>query len=96
VELPPTEPRLVSHAFSFPFSREGARAVAAELARRGFTRVWVGEETTGDDYWHVVGWQMQPLTERSVANTTRWMVPLARQHGGEYDGWSLPAASKLG
>jgi hypothetical protein len=55
VELPPEVPRLVSHSFSFVFSREGARAVGAEFRRQGFSRVWVGEEITGDDYWHVVG-----------------------------------------
>ena len=75
---------------------EGARAVAAEFKRRGFSRVWVGEEVTGDDCWHVVGWRMQPLTRRSVANGSRWMVELARKHGGDYDGWSLSSQSKLG
>jgi hypothetical protein len=86
----------VAHSFSFEFNPEGAHAVGAAFRRRGFGRVWVGEETTSDDYWHVVGWRIQPLTERSVANVSRWMVALAREHGGRYDGWSPPSQSRLG
>ncbi|MDH5199097.1 MAG: ribonuclease E inhibitor RraB [Gemmatimonadota bacterium] len=96
VELPADAPRAVSHSFSFVFNPEGARALGAELRRQRFTRVWVGEEIAGDDCWHVVGWRTQSLTPRRVANGSRAMVALAREHGGEYDGWSLPPDTKLG
>jgi hypothetical protein len=86
-ELPLVEPRWVSHAFSFAFNRGGARAVGDELRRRGFDRIWVGEEITGDSYWHVTGWHRQALTHRVVANTRHQMEALARLHGGVYDGW---------
>src|SRR5947209_1213327 len=86
-ELPLVEPRWISHAFSFPFNAGGARAMGAELERRGFARVWVGEELSGDDYWHVCGWRRPSLTHRTVANTRHQMEQLAARHHGTYDGW---------
>lgn len=94
VELPPTEPRLVSHSFSF--NREGARAVGDELRRKGFKKVWVGEEMTGDDYWHVIGVCVQSLTDRSVGNANKEMVELAGRYSGRYDGWSTAHTSLPG
>jgi hypothetical protein len=69
---------LGSHGFFFDSNREGARAVGTELHRRGFERVWVGEEMTGDDCGHVVGWCRQPLTHRVVSNVRRLMGKLAK------------------
>jgi hypothetical protein len=88
-ELPLTELRCVSHSFSFLFNAEGARAVGAELKRLGFARVWVGEEITGDDYWHVTAWRRQSLTQRVVANSRRQMETLAVRNKGTYDGWEI-------
>jgi hypothetical protein len=34
-EIPPYVPRQLSHGFSFSFNADGARAVGAELERRG-------------------------------------------------------------
>jgi hypothetical protein len=88
-ELPLAEPRWISHGFSFPFYAEGAFAVASVLRRRrGFERVWVGEEITGDGYWHVVAWRRQSVTHRALSNARRLMGKLAADHGGVYDGWS--------
>ena len=88
-ELPLTEERVVSHGFSFPFNRDGARYVGDELRRHRFLKVWVGEETSGDEYWHVWGLRRQCLTPRVVVNTRRQMEALARRAGGTYDGWSI-------
>ena len=88
-ECPLTELRWVQYSFSFLFNHEGARAAAKELERRGFPELRVLEEETGDDYWHVVAWRRQSLTERVVANYQRQMAALAGYYGGTYDSWAI-------
>ena len=91
-ELPPEEPRWVSHAFGFPFNHEGARAAAAELRRR-FDDVRVEEEWPGGGCWYVVVRRRQTLLERVVVNAKREMGAVAARHGGNYEGW---AAARYG
>ena len=79
----------VSHTFSFDSNPDGARGVAAELRRRGFARIWLGEEISGDGYWHVVARRRQALNERVFVNARRELRRLAVTNGGVYDGWSV-------
>jgi len=90
--LPSGAARNVSYGFSFPWNRNGARAVGAELRRRRFDHVWVGEESTGDDYWHVWAWHTIGLDERTLGTDLRLMTHLARTHGGTFTGWSIVQA----
>jgi len=89
VDAPAEAATTVSHAFSFESNPHGAHALAAELRKRRFTRVWVGEEVTGDGYWHVAARRLQSLDQRAFANASRTMRRLAVEHGGHYDGWSV-------
>jgi hypothetical protein len=85
---PLAAPRWIAHGFSFVFNPDGALAVAKTLERRRFAKVWVGEETTGDGFWHVCGWTSQPITARVLATTGHQLELLAERHGGRYDGWN--------
>ena len=84
----PGDPVEVTHFFSFPLNRDGARAANAELLRRGY-ETWLLTESEGDDYWHIAAVKVQALDARTVASASAAMDALAAEHGGRYDHWDV-------
>lgn len=82
--------RPIGVSFSFPFDREGAFALAAELLRCGWTYAGVDEQLAEDDLWHACGHgRRMAVTRESIAELRRDMEELAARHGGRYDGWNV-------
>lgn len=75
---------VVLHYLYFP-RREAAAASAAELRACGFTT----EERLGADSvnWLVLARHELVPSEETIGKARHKMEELARQHGGEYDGW---------
>ncbi|NMO16274.1 ribonuclease E inhibitor RraB [Pyxidicoccus fallax] len=80
----PSTPHCFQHYLYFP-SRDVGTAVAQQLQARGFTV----ESRLGADgvNWLVLASHHLPLEPRIVEAARSSLEQLAREHGGEYDGW---------
>ncbi|MEU4742841.1 ribonuclease E inhibitor RraB [Actinosynnema sp. NPDC023658] len=80
-------PVSVTHFFSSPGRHP--EAIVQALNDLEITDVVVGEEVTGDGYWHVAAFATCPLTVSEAGGIERRMEQIAEDAGAEYNGWRV-------
>jgi regulator of RNase E activity RraB len=82
-----SKPREVLHYVYLP-SQEAAQAAGSELQAKGYSvEVRPAAGPPGPNPWLCLATIEEVVSVESATAATRSVTALAKQHGGEYDGW---------
>jgi hypothetical protein len=80
-----TQPRETNFYVYFP-NEADARGAVADIAERGYTAK-VEPSATADGTWLLLATRELVVDERAIATEAAFFDVVAREHGGDYDGW---------